>query len=85
MRFVKAFGRFWWDFVVGDEWRIAAGVVVVLVAGAVATAERWLSQSAIVVAVAAGIVSLAIVSIVLPARRSALEQRGGEGRGKLRI
>ncbi len=25
-----AFGRFLWDFVVGDDWRIAAGVVVAL-------------------------------------------------------
>jgi hypothetical protein len=23
---VKRFGRFWWDFVVGDDWRVAAGV-----------------------------------------------------------
>ena len=23
---IKAFGRFWWDFVVGDDWRTAAGV-----------------------------------------------------------
>ena len=25
---VAAFGRFWWDFVVGDDWRAAAGVLV---------------------------------------------------------
>jgi hypothetical protein len=24
---VAAFGRFWWDFVVGDDWRAAAGVL----------------------------------------------------------
>jgi hypothetical protein len=28
MRRVRAFGLFWWDFVVGDDWRSAAGVVV---------------------------------------------------------
>jgi hypothetical protein len=81
MRLVKTFGRFWWDFVVGDEWRIAAGVVVVLGAGGLATAGGWLSEPAIVVAVAAGIVSLAILSIVLPARRSALEHRADARRG----
>ena len=27
---VRAFLRFLWDFVVGDDWRIAAGVVVAL-------------------------------------------------------
>jgi len=26
-RRVRAFGAFWWDFIVGDDWRIAAGVV----------------------------------------------------------
>jgi|KBSSwiStaDraftv2_1062776.scaffolds.fasta_scaffold2334506_1 hypothetical protein len=36
MRYVVAFGRFWYDFVVGDDWRIAAGVVLVLALGAIA-------------------------------------------------
>jgi hypothetical protein len=27
---VAAFGRFWFDFVVGDDWRLAAGVVALL-------------------------------------------------------
>jgi hypothetical protein len=30
MERVRAFGRFWYDFVVGDDWRIAAGVVAAL-------------------------------------------------------
>jgi len=24
------FARFWWDFVVGDDWRIAAGIAVAI-------------------------------------------------------
>ena len=76
MRFVKAFGLFWWDFIVGDEWRIAAGVVVVLGAGALATADGWVSGSAIVVVVAAGIGTVAAFSIVLPARRAVTQRRG---------
>ncbi len=70
MRFVRGFGRFWWDFIVGDEWRIAAGVVAVLVLGAIAVAAEWLADSAIVVVVAMGIAAVAIPSIVLPARRA---------------
>ena len=27
---VKAFGAFWYDFIIGDDWRIAAGVVAAL-------------------------------------------------------
>ena len=26
MRHVRAFGAFWWDFIVGDDWVVAAGV-----------------------------------------------------------
>jgi hypothetical protein len=25
---VRRFGRFWWDFIVGDDWRVAAGVLL---------------------------------------------------------
>jgi hypothetical protein len=28
VRHLRAFGRFWWNFVVGDDWRVAAGVAV---------------------------------------------------------
>jgi hypothetical protein len=27
---LRSFGRFWWNFVVGDDWRAAAGVVVAI-------------------------------------------------------
>jgi hypothetical protein len=30
MKWVKAFARFWWEFIVGDDWRVAAGLAVAL-------------------------------------------------------
>ena len=30
MRHLRTFGPFWWDFVVGDDWRAAAGVVLAI-------------------------------------------------------
>ena len=30
MRWIKQFGHFWYDFIVGDDWRIGAGVLVAL-------------------------------------------------------
>lgn len=30
IRRVRAFGAFWYDFVVGDDWRVATGVVIAL-------------------------------------------------------
>jgi hypothetical protein len=29
---VKRFGAFWYDFIVGDDWRVAVGVVAALAA-----------------------------------------------------
>ena len=34
MRYLVGFGRFWYEFIVGDDWRIAAGVTLVLAVGA---------------------------------------------------
>jgi hypothetical protein len=44
MRLLRAFGRFWWDFVVGDDWRAAAGVVIAIGATAALVAagvDAW--------------------------------------------
>jgi hypothetical protein len=35
MRFVRGFGQFWYDFLIGDDWRIAVGVATTLALGAV--------------------------------------------------
>jgi hypothetical protein len=30
VRYIRSFVRFWWDFIVGDDWRVAAGVALAL-------------------------------------------------------
>lgn len=30
MKYITGFFRFWYDFLIGDSWQIAAGVVIVL-------------------------------------------------------
>jgi hypothetical protein len=32
MRLLKSFALFWYDFIVGDDWTVAVGVVVALIA-----------------------------------------------------
>ena len=43
MRFVKAFGAFWYDFIIGDDWKIAVAVVLSLAITAVVMA--WVYSS----------------------------------------
>jgi len=59
MMYLKSFLRFWYDFIVGDDWMIAAGVVMALVVSA-ALARRdvhawWLMLVAVVVLLAASL------------------------------
>jgi hypothetical protein len=53
MRYLKSFLLFWYDFIVGDDWVIAAGVVLALVASALLARRDlnawWLMPVAVVV------------------------------------
>ena len=69
MRLVRGFGRFWYDFVVGDDWRIALGVVLVLAAGAVLVATGALADEVLAPLLGAAIVAVVSVSLVAGARR----------------
>ena len=57
MRHVASFGRFWWNFVVGDDWRVAAGLAVALGLTSLLTHEGvnawWLLPVAIALLLAA--------------------------------
>jgi len=45
---LAAFGRFWWDFVVGDDWVAAAGVVAGLALTAI-LAAWWVLPIAVAI------------------------------------
>ena len=60
---MRAFGRFWYDFIVGEDWRIAAGVVGVLALDAALVAATEASDTIVALAGAAGIVAVAMASI----------------------
>jgi hypothetical protein len=38
VRLVKRFGRFWWNFIVGDDWRAAMGIALAFGASALLVA-----------------------------------------------
>ncbi len=65
MRQVRAFALFWWDFIVGDDYRIALAVVVLLAATAL------LSRAGIAVwwLLPAGVLAMLATSVFTAARR----------------
>ena len=61
---IRAFFRFWRDFIIGDDWRIAAGVTAILAVGAVLVASEAGSEDVLVPLVGVGIVVVAGLSII---------------------
>jgi hypothetical protein len=59
VRYLRAFGRFWWDFVVGDDWRVAAGIAVALGLTKLLTSQGanawWLLPTAVALLLAASL------------------------------
>jgi len=56
MRYLRSFAGFWWDFIVGDDWRVAAGLALALGLTSVLTHKGvdawWLLPLAVVVLLA---------------------------------
>jgi hypothetical protein len=69
MRFIKGFGQFWYDFIIGDDWKIAVAVVAAL---AVTLVVVLAGAGASVAAVLGGVLLIAffVVSMMIDVRRS---------------
>jgi hypothetical protein len=60
MRLLRGLGRFWYDFVIGDDWKIAAAVLAALtVAGVLAVAGV---PAGVLAPLAAGLVAVAFLT-----------------------
>ncbi len=84
MNAVAGFGRFWWDFVVGDDWRIAAGVLACLATGAVLVSATDASDAVVSVVVAAGIVAAVALDLATVARGARRESANGQNDAPVR-
>jgi len=71
MNFLKSFGQFWYDFIIGDDWKIAAAVVSALVVTYAAMA--WLGLGDRVLALFGG-----AVIVVFFAASLAIDVRPGK-------
>jgi len=53
VKYLIGFGRFWWNFIVGDDWMAAAGIVVAIGATAGLAASGitvwWVMPLAVVI------------------------------------
>jgi len=79
MRLLVGFLRFWYDLIVGDCWRIAVGIVLLLGAGIGIVRYQIVPPAIFPMVLGAGIMMLVSLIIVLEARA---ERRLDAGRGE---
>jgi hypothetical protein len=60
---VRRFGRFWWNFVVGDDWRVAAGIAAALGLTAV-LATTWEAAWIVLPLAVAGVLWVSLRRVV---------------------
>jgi hypothetical protein len=65
---LRGFTRFWYDFVIGDDWKIAAAVAAVLLGGAVLVAAA-LPEWATATLIGAALLGAFTVVLTIDVRR----------------
>jgi hypothetical protein len=68
MRFIKSFGQFWYDFIVGDDWKIAVGVVIALALLLAALKAHLFGDTGLTLLGAALVIAAFAISLVIDVR-----------------
>jgi hypothetical protein len=68
MKALKAFGQFWYEFIIGDDWKIAAAVVIGVALTVVGLKAKILNDGALAVVAALLIAVLFSVSLIIDMR-----------------
>lgn len=70
MNAIRAFGRFWYDFIIGDDWKIPLAVVIALAVVAVLMTVTDLSDAVLTTLGAVLVVAAFSTSIAIDVRRA---------------
>ena len=76
MKLAKVFIRFWYDFIIRDDWKIAVAVVTVLLAGAIAVLAGAGDAPVLAPLLAAGIGAAFTVSLLIDTSGRARDRQG---------
>jgi hypothetical protein len=68
VKFLKAFGQFWYDFIIGDDWKIAVAVVLALTVLFVAMATNIFGDTGLTLLGGAAIVIAFAISLAIDVR-----------------
>ena len=68
MKFLKALGKFWYDFIIGDDWKIAVAVVLALGVLFVAMATNLFGDTGLTLLGGAAIVIAFAISLAIDVR-----------------
>lgn len=68
MRFLRSFARFWYDFVIGDDWKVAVAVVLALAVVLVAMTLGVLGDAGLAVLGGLAVVVAFTVSLAVDMR-----------------
>lgn len=70
MKFIKGFGQFWYDFLIGDDWKIAAAVVAVLSVGVWIVRAGSYDEHVLTTALAVGVAAAFTIALLVDVRGS---------------
>jgi hypothetical protein len=68
--FIKGFGQFWYDFIIGDDWKIAAAVVSVLLVGVVCVKSGLADATFLAPLLAVGVGFAFVVALLVDVRKN---------------
>jgi hypothetical protein len=68
VKFLKAFGQFWYDFIIGDDWKIAVAVVLALGVLLVALKTNLFGDTGLTLLGGAAIVVAFAISLAIDVR-----------------
>ena len=63
MKLIKGFFAFWYAFLVGDDWRLAAGVILPIAVASLLVSTGWLKDGLVAMCFFAGSVASLVLSL----------------------